>query len=259
MEECKGTLGQWSHWSGCSATCGSGKHRRTRKCIGPGHCRGLGSLTEIKDCTNLPSCQGKFGKWSPWSPCSATCGEATRQRRRECNGPGDCLGHLEEEEDCLYLPSCKGTLGQWTDWSRCSVTCGKGFQRRTRKCNGPGDCEGLGILEEKATCPDLPKCQGKNPQKVIICTYTTHNIGTYGEWTDWSQCSSSCYDEGDPNSNIPKVEPKRGRTRKCLGGQYFTCDNLGDRIEVVDCEDCKHCRFNGGSAEYDSGDYKCHF
>ena len=99
----------------------------------------------------------------------------------------------------------------------------------------------------------------KNSPKVIICTYTTHNIGTYGEWTDWSQCSSSCYDEGDPNSNIPKVEPKRGRTRKCLGGQYFTCDNLGDRIEVVDCEDCKHCRFNGGSAEYDSGDYKCHF
>lgn len=177
MEECKGTLGQWSHWSGCSATCGSGKHRRTRKCIGPGHCRGLGSLTEIKDCRNLPSCQGKFGKWSPWSPCSATCGEATRQRRRECNGPGDCLGHLEEEEDCLYLPSCKGTLGQWTDWSRCSVTCGKGFQRRTRKCNGPGDCEGLGILEEKATCPELPKCQGKNPQKVIIllCTYNSQH------------------------------------------------------------------------------------
>ena len=160
-EYCPGTLGEWSDWSECSATCGSGYHQRTRKCIGPGHCHGLGSLKEVKHCANLPRCQGTFGQWSSWSSCSATCGEATRQRRRDCNGPGDCLGPLKQKEDCLDLPSCKGTLSQWSDWSVCSASCGRGLQRRTRTCIGPGDCEGLGILKEQDSCPNLTKCQGK--------------------------------------------------------------------------------------------------
>ena len=153
-----GRLSQWSRWSQCSSTCGKGTRHRTRTCIGLGDCYGLGPLREEYTCPNQPKCQGTLGQWSPWSSCSATCGEATRQRHRKCNGPGDCLGPLQDEKDCKDLPSCQGTLGLWSDWSECSSTCGKGTRQRQRECIGPGSCDGLGLLEEEEQCPDLQKC-----------------------------------------------------------------------------------------------------
>ena len=71
-------------------------------------CDNLGSPIEVVDCVDLPSCRGTLSKWSDWSECSATCGEATRKRQRECIGPGSCdgLGLLEEEEQCPDLQKC---------------------------------------------------------------------------------------------------------------------------------------------------------
>ena len=70
-------------------------------------CDNLGSPIEVVDC-DLPSCSGTLGLWSDWSECSSTCGKGTRQRQRECIGPGDCygLGLLEEEEQCPDLQKC---------------------------------------------------------------------------------------------------------------------------------------------------------
>ena len=74
-------------------------------------CDDLGSPQDVDECDgDLPSCRGTLSKWSDWPKCSATCGEATRQRSRECVGPGDChgLGDLTEFENCANLPSCQG-------------------------------------------------------------------------------------------------------------------------------------------------------
>ena len=188
-------------------------------------------------------CEGTLSPWSGWSQCSATCGEGTQQRQRRCIGPGDCdgLGHLEEERVCPDLPRCKGTLGQWSEWSQCSRTCGEGTQQRQRRCIGPGDCDGLGHLEEERECPGLSPCKG-----------------TLGEWSQWSGCSATCYDEGEEvEGGRPKVEPKRSRTRECLGGPNVTCEDLGELTEVVACVNCKHCFFGGGTAENDEGNYDC--
>ena len=103
--KCQGTIGQWSEWSQCSATCGEGTQQRQRRCIGPGDCDGLGDLEEERECPGLSPCKGTLGQWSEWSQCSATCGQGTQQRQRRCIGPGDCdgLGHLED------LRKCSGT------------------------------------------------------------------------------------------------------------------------------------------------------
>ena len=97
-----GKLSQWSGWSQCSTTCGKGTRHRQRTCIGPGDCDGLGLLKEEDTCPDQPKCHGTLDQWSSWSSCSATCGEATRKRQRECIGPGSCdgLGLLTEEEPC---------------------------------------------------------------------------------------------------------------------------------------------------------------
>ena len=110
LEDCKGTLGQWTNWSTCSTTCGEGTQQHKRRCNGPGDCNGLGRLEEERDCPDLPLCKGTLGQWSQWSECSTTCGEGTQQRQKRCIGPGDCngLGNLEEERVCLDLPNCIG-------------------------------------------------------------------------------------------------------------------------------------------------------
>ena len=99
LPTCKGTLGQWSEWSACSATCGQGKQQRKRNCHGHGDCDG--PLEDERDCPDLPNCKGAPGQWSDWSYFSATCGEL-RRRTWKCIGPGDCEGLVidEEKETC---------------------------------------------------------------------------------------------------------------------------------------------------------------
>ncbi|XP_019616495.1 PREDICTED: sushi, von Willebrand factor type A, EGF and pentraxin domain-containing protein 1-like [Branchiostoma belcheri] len=57
---------------------------------------------------------GGWGQWTDWTPCSATCGNGTRQRSRQCNNPppeengNDCIGHFTESGTCSVqsCPSC---------------------------------------------------------------------------------------------------------------------------------------------------------
>ena len=102
---------------------------------------------------------GTLGPWSEWSECSATCGDATRHRSRQCSSHGDCSEKEVrlEKEACKHLPGC-GTLGEWSDWTQCTTTCGKGTRQRQRRCIGPGDCNGALIDED--FCQDQPNCIG---------------------------------------------------------------------------------------------------
>ena len=168
-----GTLGRWSEWSKCSATCGQGKQQRNRECFGPRDCDG--HLEEERNCPDLPSCKGRLGQWSDWSECSATCGRGGyRKRTRKCIGPGDChgLGHLKNLQNCVNLPSCIGDSTEsdnvelppefepWSEWGDCSSTCGEGTRTRTRTCPGPVSC--IGDSTQSDNCPDNPPCDSKS-------------------------------------------------------------------------------------------------
>uniref|UniRef100_UPI00358E67E6 adhesion G protein-coupled receptor B3-like n=1 Tax=Myxine glutinosa TaxID=7769 RepID=UPI00358E67E6 len=102
-----GVWEEWSPWSLCSTTCGRGFRDRSRSCAHPAHggqpCDGYDRQT--RSC-NIALCpiDGHWSKWTSWSLCSVTCGNGTRQRTRDCNGPAfggsDCRGPWAEEQPC---------------------------------------------------------------------------------------------------------------------------------------------------------------
>ncbi|XP_052237854.1 sushi, von Willebrand factor type A, EGF and pentraxin domain-containing protein 1-like [Dreissena polymorpha] len=83
---------------------------------------------------------GQWSEWSQWSECSATCGEGTRLRTRQCNSPEpatggeDCLGAINETARCdnsgcnVCQPLGEienGTVKceNMTDTIRCNIFC----------------------------------------------------------------------------------------------------------------------------------------
>ena len=70
--------------------------------------------------------------------------------------------------------------GAWNNWSQCSQTCGGGIKYRVRKCDSAGGEE----------------CKGRNFDARICnnfqCKSTRTVNGSWGGWSDWSQCSKSC-------------------------------------------------------------------
>ena len=104
---------EWSPWSGCSQTCGTGLKTRARHCGNPAPAYGgkvcIGRDVDEQYCDNLPRCdshtastlplQASWGEWATWSPCSAQCGPGFRSRARRCFGPG-CQGCDTDYERC---------------------------------------------------------------------------------------------------------------------------------------------------------------
>lgn len=225
----------WESWTTCSATCGGGMMKRSRKCS---------DMTSTKSCMEEESQMCSLGPcpspttttrivtvaagatqwltWESWSTCSATCGVGTIVRRRGCvrqlttqqcqqvqtqsctNGPCD-TGTVRT------TPSSKSTVWkQWEAWTPCSLTCGLGYQTRRRTCNSPNltgsrDC----VDFESQTCMDR------------TCPFitTTRATGQFTNWGRWTTCTRQC------------GGGTRSRRRFCAGGAQ--CQ--GDRQQVSSC------------------------
>ncbi|KAM8967216.1 LOW QUALITY PROTEIN: SCO-spondin-like [Pelodytes ibericus] len=161
---------QWSTWSQCSMTCGSGVQTRFRSSTS-------GSLKE--EC-QTPETQSR--------PChQGTCPHLCPDRGFDRHvGDAWMMGECQQ---CICTPEgshCQDTEcrvdGKWTPWSPwsdCTVTCGTGVEIRTRACINPpprnngSDCEGA--ESETQECTNR-LCAGHGG-----CT-----------WSDWTPCSRSC-------------------------------------------------------------------
>ncbi|CAD5111793.1 DgyrCDS1067 [Dimorphilus gyrociliatus] len=181
-----GTLTEWSNWSSCSKTCGTGTSKRLRQCIGPffGGKNCSEKLTDTLVC-EIAKCpiNGVFGQWSTWGDCTTTCNFGYKYRNRKCHGPfyngKNCTGLWNEKEKC-FLRHCpiNGVFENWTNWTLCSSSCGSGIRVRERKCIGPlhGGSFCTGELFEKEICNTEP-CP-------VDCEWK--------EWSAWSSCDISC-------------------------------------------------------------------
>lgn len=242
-----GNFSEWSVFSKCSKSCGTGLKRRTRTCSNPvpnhggRNCSRLGSASEEWECNTHPCpIDGGYSVWTEFTPCDVSCGNGTRQRTRSCSNPKplhggrNCshLGPNVEIEICdTNLCPIHGGFSEWTAFSECTKSCGNGTQRRARKCSNPKpkhggrNCSSLGPMIEIQQC-NVHHCP-KN--------------GGYTQWTDFSECTKSC-------GNGTKI-----RTRNCTnpepqyGGK--NCSILGKNTEFQQCN-THYCSVNGGYTQW---------
>nr|XP_022299574.1 SCO-spondin-like isoform X2 [Crassostrea virginica] len=220
----------WSNWSAytsCSTTCGSGSrnYKRTRQCINPKYggkqCSGLSSETTQVHCftKNCPV-HGGWTSWSSWSTytsCSTTCGSGSRsyKRTRQCTPPKfggkKCSGLSNEtiQVHC-FIRNCP-VNGGWTSWSSwsgfgsCSKLCGAGTKmyNRTRLCSNPSPTDGGKTCKGLATESSQRKCLIKT------CPVDGYWLN-WGNWSHIGQCTVSC--GGGNRTEI--------RTRSCKQAQF---------------------------------------
>ncbi|XP_073488988.1 LOW QUALITY PROTEIN: SCO-spondin-like [Aquarana catesbeiana] len=161
---------QWSTWSQCSVTCGSGQQTRIRTSTS-------GSLRE--------QCRDPESQSHPCHPgkCPELCPHGGWERQI-----GD-VWLVGECQQCICTPEgnycqdieCRvnGDWTPWSPWSDCPATCGAAVQIRSRACINPpprnngSDCEGPDT--ERRNCTNQ-HCEGSS------------RCG----WSEWSQCSRSC-------------------------------------------------------------------
>ncbi|MBN3306631.1 PROP protein, partial [Amia calva] len=229
-------------------TCYSSFDKRTGECSGL-----LGDGVDQDDCclnqaygfiNDSGACQScgpaTWSEWSSWGACTVTCLEGVKQRRRRCDGVGECPGNsaVLETKSCSDQDCCPGS-GGWTDWGSwqpCSVTCKSGTKVRRRSCTAPppscgGSCYGTDT--ETASCDTFQECP-------------IH--GGWSAWGAWGKCSGSCIWEQ------PRFVPTRTRIRTCtnpapsLSPPGRPCG--GQTEEQEDCSSLPFCPVDGGWSQW---------
>mmetsp|Transcript_37944 Transcript_37944/g.95288 ORF Transcript_37944/g.95288 Transcript_37944/m.95288 type:complete len:1714 (+) Transcript_37944:79-5220(+) len=252
-----GKWDEWEDWGSCSATCGRGTRKRSRRlavrdtwCGDPAP----GADTEFAGC-EAEGCAGdhdcEFTEWTPWTPCSDDChGNRTRSRDIKTTAMGAglaCVGstkHIErcnpadgQEEpwSCESHPSAPSgpqdcLMAEWAEWSSCSATCQGGYQTRERHIQihpelGGKSCE-PSLKETQGCLSDVPCIAGRQD-----CEWQT--------WEEWSECN-----------NLQFQFRSRGIAHHVAGGG-LPCDG--------DVRELRPCGVNGtdGGGSCYVGTYTC--
>lgn len=194
---------------------------------------GLNSLQDvITPCCKKVWCYSAettniWSTWSAWSECSASCGNAVRERFRSCNSEtgeivedSQCKGKSRDVEVCQTM-ACPRML-EWSQWTQCSSSCGIGSQTRSRKCTVPGKCENEMPYEEK------------------IC----QNTGCFSDWSEWSDCDSVC---GGGRMTRERVCLETDKSL-CSGETFQNklcntgyCEYWGEFQPVGECQNSRGC------------------
>lgn len=255
-EDCE--WGDWTFWSSCTKSCGSGVQRRHREvATAPRHggrsCD-PNAREEVGFCNNqtCDSCvDGKWGPWSPWGRCSSTCKPAFRVRHRDPQEfPNHCgmpaLGLEDEYELCEYLSECDESqdcmLSSWSLWSDCSCEC-FGIKERSKRIvrNAKGDgkqCNGT----MKEVWPCNPAANEDIPEKCL--NSLKEGDCEVSEWTDWTPCSATC--DGGQRERDRSIE-----TPNKKGGA--PCNNTLKEVEAcatqvcADHQECLSCQWGAWS------------
>ncbi|XP_020630188.1 coadhesin-like isoform X2 [Orbicella faveolata] len=233
-----GGFSQWTEFSECTRSCGTGTRFRTRTCDNPaprlgGHdCTVHGEDSQTFKC-NMNPCpvNGGYGPWGKFGECTVTCGGGVRQKERPCNNPEPkYLGKTCEEQELgpsIETEACNGDpcpvnggYGPWGEFGECTVTCGGGVRQRERQCNKPEPKYSGKTCEEQELGPSIQteSCNEEQPCSVD---------GGYTEWSEFSECTVTC------GGGV------RERTRECTNpapeNNGKNCEELGPAKESEIC------------------------
>eukprot|EP00929_Paragymnodinium_shiwhaense_P087232 TRINITY_DN4747_c0_g4_i1.p1 TRINITY_DN4747_c0_g4~~TRINITY_DN4747_c0_g4_i1.p1 ORF type:complete len:1601 (-),score=442.25 TRINITY_DN4747_c0_g4_i1:271-5073(-) len=250
----------WGGWSPCSRDCDGGQQYRERKLLKEaghgGKCPAGVPVKEAKPCNTEP-CSAepkdcKFADWSEWSQCDAMCGQGSQSRQRyvsehaEDGGLG-CHGPVNEVKGCIrrekkHCPKVDCKWSDWTEWNACSCDCGGGQRNRNRVVkhtpkNGGKVCDALDKSEVEA-CNTQPCSTG--------CI-----DGTWHDWNEWSDCSSTC--GGGYKSRLREVLQVPNGCGKPLVGPRMEFDKCEAKKP---CEEDRDCELNDWS-EWSDCSCKC--
>jgi hypothetical protein len=235
----------WTEWSACSASCGTGTQTRTRSVTVPPEHGGAacGSLEETQNC-NTQACpvDCATSDWTEWSACSASCGTGTQTRTRSVTVPpehgGAACGSLEETQNC-NTQACPVdcATSDWTEWSACSASCGTGTQTRTRSVTVPPEHGG-------AACGSLEETQNCNTQACpSISGYTHKDVRGIKDWYDYDLVPRLKF-SGEALDDAPEICAQHcDATPGCKGTWYQTyngwcADVPSDYPDGNNCGEC---------------------
>ena len=141
----------WSAWSSCSVSCGSGNRTRSRTILTPPEPRGrqCGSALEMDVCFSAP-CPRVEVVPGPFGRCNASnrltlCGDGMRSRGPVClvDGVPRDLGECGTSSVATFpfplneacQAACVGdcVLGEWQEWTPCPTNCPTGSCQQTRQ------------------------------------------------------------------------------------------------------------------------------
>uniref|UniRef100_A0A7S4PXZ7 Spondin domain-containing protein n=1 Tax=Alexandrium monilatum TaxID=311494 RepID=A0A7S4PXZ7_9DINO len=163
----------WSAWSKCSVTCGSGQHTRERRVLTEAKNFGMacsGALSDTERCEMDPCVDSLppsakpcvWGTWQDWGSCDRCGGQKKRFRfilQMPKDGGAPCQPEASEETTECPRRCNTGVYCTWGDWRQvgeCSVSCGVGQARRERSLVAsselppPEDLRLYGALPEPA-------------------------------------------------------------------------------------------------------------
>ena len=80
-------LSEWTKWTTCSRTCGTGERTRERSCNGDSSSKDKNNPCKVnlfeRETCNTQKCP-VYTEWTSWTSCSTTCGGGNQERTRVC-------------------------------------------------------------------------------------------------------------------------------------------------------------------------------
>lgn len=194
-------MSEWTDFSVCTTTCGTGYQIRTRTIITPAAnggkaCKWVRNKRNCNEQVCAEDCT--VSEWGDWTTCTKSCGTGSQTRSRSVDrdsayGGKQCPGLSGTRECNSFACPVDCTVTKWEQWSLCSNSCGGGIQSRSRKV-------ALEYSYGGKSCPHLAESQAcmEDKECPVDCV-----VSAFGPWTS---CSKSCADESGAGTQTQQRE-----------------------------------------------------